>query len=76
MKHWLFMFRPDTYAKVRENGVVGVRHGVRKRFAEVSKGDRFAAYISREKILGGYGDVTSDPFEEDTVIFSPDQEDP
>lgn len=73
MKYWLFMFRPDTYAKVREHGTVGVRHGVRRRFREISKGDRFAAYISRKMCLGGYGEVTSDPYEEDTVIFAKDQ---
>ena len=38
MKYWLFMFRPDTYAKVREHGIVGVRDGVRKSFEQIRAG--------------------------------------
>jgi hypothetical protein len=73
MRYWLFMFRPDTYAKVREHGVVGVRDGVRKQFGQIRKGDRFAVYVSRVQQLDGYGEVTSDPFEGDTLIFAQDQ---
>lgn len=73
MKHWLFMFRPDTYERVREHEKVGVRDGVRKSFRQLQSGDRFAVYVSRAKLLDGYGVVTSDPFEEDTLIFTPDQ---
>jgi predicted RNA-binding protein len=73
MKYWLFMFRPDTYLKVQEHQTIGVRESVRKRFAEVKKGDRFVVYVSRAKLLDGYGEVTSDPYEEDTLIFSNDQ---
>ena len=35
MQHWLFMFRPDTYAKVREKETVGVRHSARRRFGDI-----------------------------------------
>ena len=73
MRYWLFMFRPDTYEKVKEHQTVGVREPVRKRFADVQNGDRFVVYVSRDKLLDGYGEVTSDPFEDDTVIFSGDQ---
>jgi hypothetical protein len=73
MRYWLFMFRPDTYEKVKEHGTVGVRESVRKRFAEVRKGDRFVVYVSRAKLLDGYGEITSDPFEDDLMIFSEDK---
>jgi len=73
MKNWLFMFRPDTYAKVREHGIVGVRDGVQKRFREIKKGDRFVVYVSRVQQFDGHGEVTSDPFEDDTLIFAHDQ---
>ena len=73
MKYWLFMFRPDTYAKVREHGIVGVRDGVRKSFEQIRAGDRFAVYVSRVQRIDGYGEVTSDPFEGDTLIFASDQ---
>ena len=73
MKYWLLMFRPDTYEKVKEHQTIGVRESVRKRFAEMKKGDRFLTYVSRDKLLDGYGEMTSDPFEDDTLIFSDDQ---
>lgn len=73
MQHWLFMFRPDTYAKVQEHQTVGVRHSARRRFADIREGDRFAVYVSREKLLHGYGLVTSDPYEDDSPLFGSDQ---
>ncbi len=41
MRYWIFMFRPDTYEKVKEHQTIGVCDSVRKRFAQVQKGDRF-----------------------------------
>lgn len=73
MAYWLFMFRPDTYEKVKQHGTVGVRHANRRRFAALSEGDRFVTYVSRTKQLDGYGQLTGNPFEDDTMIFAPDQ---
>ena len=73
MKHWLFMFRPDTYEKVRAHQTVGVRDSVRKSFQQIRAGDRFVVYVSRAQLFDGYGEVTSDPFEGDTLIFADDQ---
>lgn len=69
MRHWLFMFRPDTYATVTAQGVVGIRHEHRRRFAEVRKGDRFVAFVSKKGLLDGHGKIASDPFENDSPIF-------
>jgi hypothetical protein len=73
MNYWLFMFRPDTYEKVKAHQTVGVRHSNRRRFAKLAKGDRFVTYVSRAKLVDGYGQLTGDPFEDDTLIFAEDQ---
>ena len=64
MKHWIVMFRPETYAAAQEYGMMGVRHNHRRRFAAVAEGDRFVAYISRQRLLDAHGVVTSDGFEQ------------
>lgn len=69
MRYWLFMFRPDTYAKVKAHQTVGVRHQARKRFARLQEGDRFVCYISQVKHLDGHGELVSDPYEDDTPLF-------
>ena len=43
MAYWLFMFRPDTYNKVKEHKTVGVRKNVHKSFMKLEKGDKFIA---------------------------------
>lgn len=58
MRHWLFLFRPKTYEDVKRLGLVGVRYDHRRRFADISEGDKFVAYISRERVLDGEGRVT------------------
>ncbi len=64
MKHWLVMFRPETYAAARDHGLMAVLHNHRRRFAEIAPGDTFVAYISRQRILDAWGEVTSEPFQE------------
>lgn len=64
MKHWIVMFRPETYAAAREHGIMAVLHNHRRRFAEVAPGDRFVAYISRQRVLDAHGEVTGEPFQE------------
>lgn len=70
MKSWLLMFRPDTYEVVKERGVVGVLHQHRKRFVEISTGDRFVAYISRKRVIDGHGQFTDDPYQDVSKIWS------
>lgn len=64
------MFRPDTYKRVLEHNTVGVRREARARFAKIRRGDRFVTYVAKEKLLDGYGEIASDPFEDNTLIFS------
>jgi hypothetical protein len=63
MKHWLVMFRPETYAAAQEYGLMAVLHMHRRRFAEVSEGDRFVAYISRRRVLDAHGVVAAPPYQ-------------
>ena len=64
MKHWLLMFKPETYEVVKDRGVIGVLHIHRRRFAELSDGDRFVAFISRRQQLDAHGVVVGQPFED------------
>ncbi|MBN1944777.1 MAG: EVE domain-containing protein [Bradymonadales bacterium] len=73
MNHWLFMFRPDTYKKVVEHGTIGVHHAKQKRFAALHGGDRLITYVSRDKLIDGYGTLVGEPYAEETHIFAPDQ---
>ncbi len=57
------MFRPETYAEARNHGLMGVLHNHRRRFAEISAGDRFVAYISRERVLDAHGEVVGPTFQ-------------
>jgi len=73
VKHWLMMFRPETYADVKAHGTIGVRAGVRKLLDALSVGDRFVAYLSRVQQLDGTGTVAGAPFVDHTPIFAGDK---
>lgn len=64
MKHWLMMFKPETYEIVKERHVIGVLHMHRRRFAALQHGDRFLAYISRQQLLDGHGTIVGQPYED------------
>jgi hypothetical protein len=64
VKHWIVMFRPETFAAAREYGLMAVLHNHRRRFSEFAPGDRFVAYISRQRVLDAHGEVVSKPFRE------------
>ena len=70
MKHWLMMFRPETYADVRTHETIGVRTGARKILKALSVSDPFLAYLSRVQQLDGIGMVAGEAFVDDTPIFS------
>jgi hypothetical protein len=61
---WIVMFRPETYAAAREHGLMGVLSVHRRRFLDLRSGDRFVAYISRERVLDAHGQVVGEPFRE------------
>lgn len=72
MRHWILMFRPETYAKVKELGLIGVAGRQHlKRLAEIKAGDKFVAYVSRTRLLDGRGEFTSELFHDETPAFGP-----
>lgn len=73
-RHWLLMFRPETYELVKTHKTIGVLGGHRERFSAVRRGDLFVAYVSRVRALDGYGEVTGNPFVGAEPIFGPKSE--
>jgi hypothetical protein len=69
MNHWLVMFRPETYAKVREHGMIGVNGAQEKRIRDIAEGDTFVVYVSRDRLLDGHGVFTSTAFADTTPVF-------
>jgi hypothetical protein len=68
LNHWLIMFRPETYAAARQHGLMAVLNMHRRRFSEVRPGDRFVAYVSRERVLDGHGEVLDEPYQEASEV--------
>jgi predicted RNA-binding protein len=73
MKYWLFCINQATFPNVIKNNIIGVRKDRKKSFSHIKNGDAFVVYISKEKVFRGYGHIESDPFEDDTLIFSSDK---
>jgi hypothetical protein len=69
VNHWVLMFRPETYEKVKEHGLIGVTSQHHKRIEAIAPGDKFVAYISRERILDGRGEFTTASFIDTTPVF-------
>jgi len=69
MKYWILMFRPETYLQVQEKNTIGVHNQHRKRFAALSKGDRFVAYISRICQLDSHGEFVGEPYVDEAPLF-------
>lgn len=45
--------------------VLNVHH---RRFSELRPGDRFIAYVSRERVLAAHGEVLGEPYQEATEV--------
>ena len=70
MTYWLFCINQSTFPNVVKHKTVGVRENCKKSFGAIKKGDTFVVYVSKEKVFRGYGTITSDPFEDNSLIFS------
>lgn len=69
MANWILMFRPETYAIVKEKATIGVLYQHRRRFAELQPGDRFVAYVSKSMTLDAHGTIAGAPFEDAEPLF-------
>ena len=70
------MFRPETYSVVQEHNVIGVTEQHKKRFNKLAKDDKFVVYVSRSRLLDGYGVITGSPFFDGSTIFGTKQKYP
>ena len=62
------MFRPETYKQVKEKRTIGVLNNHRKRFTELSRGDRFVTYLSKVSELDSYGEIIGAPYQDASPI--------
>jgi len=69
MTYWILMFRPETYEQAREKNLIGVLNSHRKRFANLSPGDKFVAYVSRICEFDALGEVVGRPYQDDTPVY-------
>lgn len=69
LRHWLLMFRPETYELVKTHLTIGVLAKDCERFSKLRLGDRVIVYVSRARILDAYGRVASGPFTASDPIF-------
>lgn len=74
MRHWLLMFRPETYELVKGHKTIGVVTGHRARFEALAPGDGVVVYVSRVQQLDAYGHVVGKPFHGIDPIFGPKSE--
>lgn len=72
MNYWVFTFRPEMFDIVVARGVLGVNSQHESRFFQLAQGDRFVAYLSKKQQLAGHGELTSEPFVDDSNVFGPD----
>lgn len=73
-RHWLLMFHPDTYKLVQQHHTIGVLGRYKQRFHEVTRGDPFVVYVSRQQCFDAYGKIESDAFQDTKPIFGPRSE--
>jgi hypothetical protein len=69
VNHWVLMFRPATYQKVKEHSLIGVTSQHYKRIEAIAPGDKFVVYVSQQRILDGRGEFTSASFIDTTAVF-------
>jgi predicted RNA-binding protein len=69
--HWIIVGSPDNFAATREHGftIQGMKTRQRKKAALMKPGDKIVYYITGEKAFGGIATITSESFEDSTIIW-------
>lgn len=77
MRHWIMMFRPETYELVKRHETIAVnpQHGPRF-FREIADGDRFVIYVSHRRVIDGHGEIIGEPFVDTAPIFGEERDYP
>lgn len=69
---WIVVGSPDNFAKTRDHNftIQGMKTRQRKKAAQMQPGDKIIYYITGEKAFGGIATITSEAFEDSTIIWT------
>jgi predicted RNA-binding protein len=69
---WIVVGSPDNFEKTREHNftIQGMKSRQRKKAAQMQPGDEIIYYITGKKAFGGIATITSEAFEDSTIIWS------
>ncbi len=68
---WIIVGSPDNFAATREHDftIQGMKSRQRKKAAQMQPGDKIIYYITGKKAFGGIATITSEAFEDSTIIW-------
>ena len=69
--YWVIVGSPENFATTREHGftIQGMKTRQRKKAAQMQPGDKIIYYITGKKAFGGIATITSEAFEDSTIIW-------
>jgi predicted RNA-binding protein len=69
--YWVIVGSPENFATTREHGftIQGMKSRQRKKAAQMQPGDKIIYYITGKKAFGGIATITSEAFEDSTIIW-------
>src|SRR5215213_9779719 len=76
MKYYLNLFSPETYEAFSrsEQLISGFRERQRQVAAKINRGDHLICYVTRLSRWAGILEILSEPFEDSTPIFVPEND--
>jgi len=69
-KYWLCILAPENYEIVKEKLIWAVKDRHKNVIAQVKLGDKLVMYVIGEKKIKGIYEVVSEPYREETEIFT------
>lgn len=69
--YWIIVGSPENFAATREHDftIQGMKTRQRKKAARMKPGDKIIYYITGKKAFGGIATITSEAFEDSTIIW-------
>lgn len=69
--YWIIVGSPENFATTREHGftIQGIKSRHRKKAEQMRPGDKFIYYVTGKKAFGAIATVTSEYFEDHTIIW-------
>jgi predicted RNA-binding protein len=70
-QYWIVVGSPENFAATREHNftIQGMKTRQRKKAAQMKPGDKIVYYITGMKAFGGIATITSEAFEDSTIIW-------